>query len=157
VAQSISATVKDLTQRRSASAAEFDEDSIDEGKGCERAALVGLINPVAGRATFECVIHKMLRRAKESLYFVYRYADRYLSLATRGPLPNGVFVRRFERQRQAVWLGMDRSTVLRILGVPVSAVRRKPALVDTGDIKSDTGYPPVDNRTVVGIAVQSDS
>jgi hypothetical protein len=52
---------------------------------------------------------------------------------------------------------MDRSTVLRILGVPVSAVRRKPALVDTGDIKSDTGYPPVDNRTVVGIAVQSDS
>jgi len=63
VAQSISATVKDLTQRRSASAAEFDEDSIDEGKGCERAALVGLINPVAGRATFECVIHKMLRRA----------------------------------------------------------------------------------------------
>ena len=93
-------TIENLAQGYPAVACEFDQNSIDERERYERAFLIGLINSVVGRPAFEGVIHEMLGRAEEALYFVHRHPDRYLSLATRGPLRIGLFVRRFGRQGQ---------------------------------------------------------
>ena len=93
-------TIENLAERCRATAAEFDQNSIDESKGSERAILIGLINPVVGWPALEFVIHQQLRCAEERLYFVYPHANPYLSLVARDTLGIGLPVRRFGRQRQ---------------------------------------------------------